>query len=305
MAKQKAYAIKEITASGGTLRADENESLRIVDLMAYGGSGAGFVYLNVGGTVVHSFRTYGKGGSLIPPLSAYGGTYFDNDVGIFRDSRRHGFALDVPVASGETVTVTWDTNAATSVVLILEVWDAADVKASEVNGSLSTVRRFIHEGTNLAAITQAAGAVNLSLAPSGVPSWPFDGSGVPEKHEYRIAGILGCPCEEGDGTNTEGRTDRVLLYHRETVLFDEDRVGIPFASGTNVVTDGVRYSMTRSLIGPASGTFAVPPLWFPEPLIFKEGDTLTTVVGCVTGTDFDLRAQAIYLAYIMERKRLG
>jgi len=297
MALKERNRVKIFTATGQTLQADADESFLVREVMAVSGSAVDWLNLFIEGTQLARFRTYGKAGNHIPfpgddPSYGMGCTLLRLLAGL-------GWPMEYRVATGETLEITWDTNAVDSwAAVVYDIYDAADIKADDINGSRSKVRRYIHYGDNL-TVAAVAEEINVSDAWTGLSEWPFDASAVPEGHTFGIKGILASPVAIGDGTAIVAYTTYLQLMRRGTVLFDEDRNGLPFRgdAGHTAATDD--YDPDGSVIGAMSEDNPKPPLIFDPMLSFTEGDTLLTTV-LFSAIPTGLTVGAVEVGYLIE-----
>jgi hypothetical protein len=306
MALQLAGQVKRITASGGgTLQAAADQSFRIRRLFCVPSSNDTYVTIMVSSTTVAKIRVKGLAGNRIPyPGNKLGQNYEDIIEDLYSFAARIGCPLDIPVASGETLTVSRYAEAG-DVALIYDIYNAADVKPEEPNGSKSRIRRYIHGGTNAAAITSSPTTLGTSLIWSGGEAWPFDGTAVPEKNVYRLAAILAAPAARGNASANKGYTTYLKLIQRNNVLFDVDANGLPFTGLVGQTADAAVYTPAGSVVGPQTAEYTQRALVLPAPLVFGEGETLTTQVLTSGAASGGLGAGEIDVAYLLEHEYSG
>jgi len=299
MALKEKGLVKIFTASAQTLEANGDESFLIREVLAVSGSAAEYLDLTIAGTQLGRFRTYGKAGNHIPfPADVAG---FGPAPTLLRLLAGIGWPIEYRVATGETLTVTWDTNAVDSwAAVVYDRYDAGDVKAEDLNGSRSKVRRYLHYADNL-TVAAAVEDIQTSNMWAGGSGWPFDGDSVPEAHVFRIKGILGCPVAIADGTTLVAYTTHLRMMKRGTVLFDEDRNGLPFRGDAGHTAAADDYDPDGSLIGDMTEGHPEPPLIFDPPLEFVEGDTLLTQA-VLSAVPTGLTVGAITIAYLLEHE---
>jgi len=327
MAIKARQQVKHITASGGgTLRADEDESFLVREVFCVPSTNDSYVTLIVQGVTVAKLRVKGLAGNHIPyPYvktaqiyeAVTGGLYGrlrqigrelfgvgpGLGVGDLEAFQRNPLDLAIPVASGETLTVSRYAEAG-DVCLVYDIYDAGDITPDMPNGTRSNVRRYIHYATNSSAITSSPAAVDTSLMWSGGEKWPFDGSAVAERNRFRLLAILGSPCSAGDGSNNKGNTTHLKLIHRNNVLFDEDRNGLPF-KGEASTSATVSYVSAGSVVGPMTAENPVPPFVLSPPLDFVEGDKLTTQVVVASAASGGIDASEVDVAFVLEHSYGG
>jgi len=303
MALRERGRIKRITASGGgTLQADADESFRITDLYCAPSSNDTYLTLYVGGRTVNKIRVKGKAGNHAPyPTVKTTQLYEATFGGLFAALRARGFDMTIPVATGETFKV--ERYAETGdVTIVYDVYDPGDVANTEPNGSAASVRRYLLYADNSAAVTASPASIDNSLEAAGMDDWPIDGDDVPGNTEFRLHGVLGCPCAAGDGSNNHGYTTHLKLLSDGDVLMDsEDQVGVPFLGDSSVTSATVDYTPVGSLVGPMTAERPYPPLWFPEPLVFTTGRTLTLQVVVGSAGSNGIGANELDVCLALER----
>jgi len=196
---------------------------------------------------------------------------------IFDQLRAAGINMDYPIPEGSTLTLTTGANWARCTIEY-EIWDAADVKATEPNGSQSKEYVFLQYGTYNVAIV-AAGTYDLNNVhnPVEFPNFPF-GANVPSKTRMEILGI-GCPAQimSGAAFATDWIDSTYLrLYREREVLFDEDRAGIVIdADDTALAANTTMYYYEDFSMLPYGGAGTFKPIYlFPTPLGFDAGEEL-------------------------------
>jgi len=302
MAVQERLMVKHFATTGGTLQAQANESLRILDVVAYGGSAIGYVSLAVNGVTVAKYRSYGKSGNHIPPLgSPVSGGPHNPMSGILRWLNANGIDMTIPVGSGELLTVTWGTSAATAVDVIYATYDAADMKPSMPNGSMALTRRYLHYMDNAAAVTTTPLKVDNSLLPSGWNPWPIGGLGVPVNTKFQIDAIVAAPAAKGAGSVNAGYTKTLRIFRGEEALYDLDRAGLSFLGDASYTTPGTGYTSINAMFGPLTDALGMPPLLLNPPEVFQAGEVAAIEIDLgATGGNNAMLINAIDLCLVME-----
>jgi hypothetical protein len=293
--------VKILTAaSGGSLRADEDEAFLIRDIFCVPSASDDYLTLYCQGVTVGLFRVKGLAGNHLPfPFIKTAQIYEHLTGGLLAWLRSIGLDLSYPVASGQTFTVSRYAEAGL-VVLVYDVYESADVLPDAPNGTQSNVRRYLHYVTNLAAITATPAVVDLSLIWSGGEAWPVSGQAVAERNRFRLFGILGAPTSHGDASANKGCTTHLQLIHRNNVLFDEDRGGLPFNGEVGNIADAASYISEGSVVGPLTAENPAPGLVLDPPLEFVEGDKLTTQLVLANAAADGIAASEIDLAFVLE-----
>ena len=144
----------------------------------------------------------------------------------------------IPVVQGESLTLSTDTGTA-DIFVVADVYDAADVKSTDPNGSKANDVLFINYGTNLNAIA-ATGYNKLDNRrnPSEFVQFPFGPPGqglLPAGKKCDIQVIGG----QASGRFVSGGNTATTTYIRPRVgtapaqtIFDRSDVGIPFLGTT-------------------------------------------------------------------------
>lgn len=279
MALLLANQVKIITASGGgTLTPQPGQSIRVRDIHCVPSSSDTYLTLLIGGATVGLYRVKGYAGNHQPfPCIKTTQVYERITGGLMRFLAALGLDMSIPIADGESLTVKRYAETG-NVCLIYDVFDAADVKPTDPNGSESLVRRYVHPITNTAAITSTPVTLATSLIWTGGDQWPVNGLGVPDKTTFKLIGLIGAPSARGNASANKGYSTYLQLLKRNDQLFDIDRNGLPFKGNSAATADTEDYTSLGSLIGPLTAESPAPPLIFPSPLVFATGDTLTVQV---------------------------
>lgn len=198
------------------------------------------------------------------------------DLGIFK-----GF----PIAEGQSMTLSRTEGATPTQIVIYEVHDAGDKKATDENGSESKEYVFINYGNCGEDVNLAKDWIyNTAKSPPEFPDFPFL-KDVPANTEIALLGILGSDFspEDNDGTHYT-YTDRLKLVRGRVTLFDEDKKGLLFHSGRKTALGGMAgIAEGLSMIGNYSDVDVRLPLIFPVPLVFGPGEELGVYLTAVVG----------------------
>lgn len=267
--------VKRITASGGgDLEAKTGESLRIKRIECIPSTNDTYLTLNVDRVTVGYYRVAGKSGNhLSTNLFAY------LKANLMEFLANYGINVSIPIAEGQTFNVSRYAEAG-NVIIIYDRYSDVDVKATEPNGSASSIFTFI-QYAKIGSTPAASGDfhINTALTPAEFPDFPC-GKVVPAKHTIELLGIVGCPFVQGIAGPHGLATQFLKLIKDREVLFDTDRNGIPF-NGEDAAATAVAYQSNFSLIGPSTPTLlntnAIsngPPLMFEPALKFEAGEEL-------------------------------
>lgn len=268
-------------ATALTLTAKPGESLLVKGIKVYSAAGT-YITIKTEKTTVGYLRvdeTYGNHVAFPHCKSAL--TTFSSflpknllalllEMGIFK-----GY----PVAEGESIVISGAEGAADIKTVTYDIMEAADIKNTDPNGSKALEYFMISYGDTGAAI-EAAGDNHLDnpLCPAEFPAFPFNKE-VPSKTEIRVHGIVASEIGVVNATPALAiNTTYLKLIKDREVLFDEDGNGILF-DGSNVpVAAGTHVAEGQSPVGAMSNVDPRPPLLFPEPLLFDQGDELNAYI---------------------------
>jgi hypothetical protein len=281
MLKQ-ANMIKRIIASGGgTLEARAGESLRVRRIEVVPSANDTYLTINVDRVTVGFYRIKGKAGNHLGTLH---GKYLKGNLMAFLSDR--GVNVSIPVPSGQTLSVSRYAEAG-NVMVVYDRYDAGDVKATDPNGPEAkefTFMQYAKVGTAPTATGDAV--VDTSLTPTEFPNFPCNAV-VPADHVIEMLGIAGSPFVDGAAGPISFASTFLKLTKGREVLFDPDRLGIPF-DGQAAAATALAYAANFSLIGPGTevlvdSNIITPgdPLLFDPPLSFPAGAELNVVLSVV------------------------
>ena len=298
--------IKSMTAlAGRTLKADADESFRIKAIYCDPEATDTYLTAIVDGVTVGKFRAKGLLGNHIPfPFVKTAEIYEALTGGLFERMLAVGFDLSIPIASGQTLTIS-QVPATGMVAIVYDVFDDVDVKPDEANGTMSKIRRYLHYITNAAVIVSSPYKITKSAMWTGGDPFPVNSLAVPQNNVFRIFGILGAPCSHGDAAANKGYTTHLQLVHRNEVLFDEDHNGLPFRGEVGNVADAASYISEGSIIGPQTAENPPPGLIFPDPIVLGEGEKLTVNLVLSGAAADGIAADEIDLCLLMEHEYLS
>ncbi len=290
MLKQ-ANMIKRITASGGgTLEARSGESLRVRRIEVVPSANDTYLTVTVDRVTVAFYRIKGKSGNHLGTLH---GAYLRANIMEFLANA--GINVSIPVPSGQTLGISRYAEAG-NVIVVYDRYDAGDVKPTEPNGPESKEYTFLqYAKVGIAPTASGDAVVDTSLTPTEFPDFPC-GKVVPADHVIEMLGIAGSPFVDGAAGPVSFASTFIKLTKGREVLFDTDRLGIPF-DGQNAAATALAYVGNFSLIGPGTEILVntniiTPgdPLLFDPPLVFPAGQELNVVLsviktGAATWTD--------------------
>jgi len=304
MAAVERNMVKQFTASGGgTLQAQAGESFRVQEVFCKASSNDTYLTISVDGRVVNVIRVKGKAGNHASYPSTDTGLMGHAVVpfGLFSALRLVGFDLTVPIPTGSILTVSRYAETG-NVCLIYDRYPAGEVKAEEPNGPMGRVQRYLHYGTNAAAITASPAPIDSSLIWTGGDKWPYDGSALGNDFLTRLFGIMAAPGARGDGSANKGYTTHVRMYREGDMIFDsKDQVGIPFLGESGKTADAMSYKSYGSVIGPMTEDYMDAPFILTPPLDFAGGEKLTTEVVVAGAAATGIAAAGMDFCLLLEK----
>jgi hypothetical protein len=305
MALKQANMIKRITASGGgTLEARAGESLRVKRIEVVPSANDTYLTVSVDRTTVAFYRIKGKAGNHLGTLH---GAYLKGNIMAFLEGM--GINVSIPVPSGQSLSVSRYAEAG-NVMIVFDRYDAGDVKDTDPNGPQCreyTLMQYAKVG--IAPTASGDAKIDTSLTPTEFPDFPA-GATVPAKHNIELLGIAGSPFVDGAAGPVSFATSFLKLQKGREILFDVDRLGIPF-DGQDAAATALAYAGNFSLIGPGTETLintniVTPgdPLMFDPPISFVEGEELNAVLSVVKTGAATWTANVDDQAFILRVKRL-
>jgi len=270
------------------LSADTGEGFMIKDVLIYG-STDDYILLEIDKTTVGFFRV--DGGALGSHLHfnrtnaggafAYSGFKADSSITLMTYMIRKGWMRGYPVAEGQTFRVKPFTSGKKlgNVVIIYEKYDAEDIKKDMPNGSEASEYVFVNYGQPSSPLTTAGDyEINTVKTSAEFPDFPI-GDAVPSKHEIEILGVLGSESIDYDGSDDYTYTKYLKFFKGRKVLFDENRVGLPFYQIVfSGISAGTYFGRGLSVVGNYSIMDRREPFVPQKPLTFKAGDELKVYI---------------------------
>ena len=240
--------VKRITASGGgTLTAQPGESLLIRGIECVPSANDTYLRVSVDNVLVAYWRIKGKSGNH---LGSKHGKYLQGNLMAYLAEK--GINVAIPVAEGQTVSVSRYAEAG-NVMLLYDRFEGGDKKQTDENGSHAKKYVFIqYARVGTSPTVSGEAAIDTSLTPSEFPNFPC-GAVVPSKMSIDLIGIVGSPFVDGAAGPVSFATSHLKLTRDREILFDPDRVGIPF-DGQNAAATALAYAGNFSLIGPETET---------------------------------------------------
>lgn len=238
-----ANMIKRLTASGGgDLEAKTGESLRIKRIECIPSTNDTYITINVDRVTVGYYRIKGKSGGHLDTLR---NNYIKRNLMEYLTDK--GINVTIPIAEGQTLNIDRYAEAG-NVLLIYDRFSAGDARATDPNGSDSSIYTFI-QYAKIGTTPAASGdhLIDTAITPSQFPDFPCD-KVVPARNTIELLGIVGSPFNLGGAGPLGFATSFLKLIKDREVLFDTDRNGIPF-DAQDVAAVALAYKANFSLIG--------------------------------------------------------
>jgi hypothetical protein len=260
---RQANMIKRITASGGgDLEAKAGTSLLVRRIECIPSTNDDYLTLSVDRVTTAYFRVKGKSGNH---LSCNRVDYLKRNLMAFLTAR--GVNVSIPVAEGQTFNVSRYAEAG-NVMIVYDLHDAADIKATDPNGTESNILTYL-QYASIGVTPTASGDAKLdtALTPAEFPDFPC-GKVVEARHTVEMLGVTGCPFVNAEAGPAGWATTFMKFIKDREVLFDEDRNGIPFDAQDAAATAD-SYGGNFSLIGPGTEVLVDTNIIMPgDPLMF-------------------------------------
>lgn len=263
--------VKLITASGGgNLIAPAGQSLRIKHIEAIASDNDTYLTLQVDRVTVGYYRLKGLSGNHLDTLMP-GALRFN----LMEWLNKRGNDVSIPVAEGQTFTVSRYAETG-YVIVVFDRYDAGDILATMPNGSAANEYIFMQYMNIVTGIAVSGDALfDAALSPAEFPDFPC-GKSVPANHKITMLGLVGSPWIDGASGPKGFTTTHIKVVREREVLFDEDRVGLPFRFA-DYAGSGNFYAARGSVIGAGhhqiGGSYDATgePLMFDPPLVFEAG----------------------------------
>lgn len=188
-----------------------------------------------------------------------------------------------PVATGENFKITGASQANAIQVVQYEIHEADDIKSDAENGSMSKEYLFMNYGRPAAAIVNSTDTLYDTVqSPAEFPTFPY-GKVVPAKTEIDILAIFASDVSETASALGNYTYSKYLkLVFQRSVLFDEDRNGIPHVGiFPPDVINQLSIAEGQSFFGNLTDKDNKAPLLFPDLLKFMEGDELNIYLSTI------------------------
>lgn len=267
----------------------------------------GYATIEIQKSTVGYFRVDAVNGNhLSPPTRANtpDGTTLLTSMNLLEWMRNNSDFRGYPVGEGETfrVTSSWTANA--RITVVYEVYNAGDQLPGNPDGSAADTYHIVNYISVNGGVSSGGYALfNDQLTPPQFPAFPSV-SDVPSNTSIRLLGVIGWSIGyTGATAGNSIATGRVKLTRERTVLFDENKLGIPNFGVFPTATSQYRFGTGLSVFGNPSNVDNHSPFVLPVPLVFSAGDTLRVEENfLVQGTPPALTADQVALGFIEQIK---
>jgi len=301
MALKRSNEIKIVeNASELSFKPDEGEAIRVKRIEVKGASAGDYASVYIGRAISGYFAVNFNGfNHLAPDIAGV------SQKNIFDVLAKKGIPLVYPVAEGESIKVELN-NSADFIKIVYDVYDAADVKSDEPNGSKSKELTYIAYLTN--ADEWKTGdyyTLDKMINPVEFPNFPVEP--VPSKAKMEVLGIMGVPLAVslGDGTATLGTsyTTRFRIFYQRRVLFDPDRLGWLFKGDSSLTTTGTTKVYSYDEVAnemPFVAEYNRRLKLLDPTLSFEAGEEANFQVGASIDPDVSIDAEKLMVAVLQK-----
>ena len=267
MAMKESLMVKTVeNAAIASLQPQVGESYKVTKVMVSAGS-ATHAYFYIDKTTVGYFRLSGTQGNDLSEPSADG--VVKNSLSVLGDL---SIFRPYPVSSGETFSVKADSGTFGRVVIVYQVYDEADVKNTDPNGSAASEYDAIIYGRPGAITPDQYSQYKVCTSPDEFPKFPFE-EVVPAKTTITLHGLEFSAVGKTANSAADKAITKYLKFQRDRiVLFDDEKNGLVYI-GSAPTADGM-FTSAGQLID-ISKTGNDPSIClFEKPLAFAEGEDL-------------------------------
>lgn len=281
-----------------SLTMEAGQSARIKDIRTYClAEGAEDIMVQINRKSVMQFKAPSTWNLLCETLA--GGF-----IPLLQTARRLGLFLPIPLAEGETLTITGP-GAGDYMEVIYDLHDAGDVSADEPNGSKSKQYQLWQMISNSVAPTESGDeSLDQSDLDPQFPQFP-GGAVVPGNTEMRLLALFGAGVSKGDGTAQDQHTSYLKFLGEREQLFDKDLTGITYFGDVSTVADSTIYHSDFSQLSLPTQYAEAKMIVFDEPIVFRAGEELNVSATIVETTPAeDMAVAAVKLGMLFNVLRL-
>ena len=228
----------------------------------------------------------------------------DANISVVSELQRLGLFPVIPVASGQTLTLTAP-GSNNLVEVVYDEYDEDDVSASEPNGSESNEYTLFQVISNASAPTQS---MDLELDQSDLdtlfPAFP-GGAVVPANHSMELLALFGAGASHGTGSANGQYTDRLKFLKEQEALFDRDLSGFLYRGDIGYTTDATQYKSEAGRLSLGVANERPRIITFEHPILFTAGEELNVFCKIVETTAAnDFAAADIKLGLVFRVRRM-
>ncbi|MCJ7828834.1 MAG: hypothetical protein MUP81_03720 [Dehalococcoidia bacterium] len=304
MSLRQAGCVKSaLNTAGLTLQADVGESFLVKAIHVGRVTTDAYLAVKIDNFAVGYWLVKGKrGGELGGQRLSYKG------VNLMKLLVDRGLPFSYPIAEGQKLVLP-ALDGIGSMQVVYDIYDAADIKADQPNGTLSKKFGFIQYLRESSVLTASGDMLlDTAITPAEFPDFPA-GKPVPARMKIKLHGIHGSPVADFVSSGNGFYTKYLKLIREREVLLDEDRNGILFL-GYASATTAASYAKVESIIGSggeqtdADADFKFdPPLFFNPALEFLSGEELLVYLTWVKVGTHTMAADLPAVGLILEVNR--
>lgn len=285
-------------ATSLTIEPEENESIRIKKIGLQTVAGPGTITITVGRTVVGFFYVRDKTDQTLLTPNIQGAA----NQNLIEDNLLPLMTWTYPVANGEKFMITGSTQLRGYV--IYDIYEAGDVKNTEVNGSKSNELNYMLYLTNAAETNTSTSEVYYKLDKklNPVEFIDFPLTPLPEGYEAEIHHIGALAVTRGNGTANTGYTRYLRIRRERQILFDPEGKGWLVYGQPTFTANTTSYTYVFNTL-PTAPTPYQRLYVFDPPLKFRPGEYMDIEQSCVgSGTaGFPANTLQVQLAIKMRK----
>lgn len=270
MALRDPYMVKTVEGNTDlTLEATTGESFLVKDIMVVNPS-SNWATITVEKATVAYFRVGGNGGNHLQFTPQD-----DQVVSLMNDLYDKGLHRGIPVAEGQTLTISGVSQSTSFQVIVYEEYDAGDQTPDDPNGSEADSYDYINYGSCSTNPGDGDTEYDTTDTTAEFPDFPFEGD-VPSGKTLELLAIAASDNSMTDSSASNKQITKYLkLIEERTVLFDDSRNGIPIIGVANTGDSSRHPGEGYAEIGAYSSEDKRPIFVVPGELVFTSGQELT------------------------------
>tara|TARA_Y100000310_G_scaffold345357_1_gene464103 strand:+ start:637 stop:1539 length:903 start_codon:yes stop_codon:yes gene_type:complete len=223
---------------------------------------------------------------------------------IYDALKRAGVLGDIPLAKGETLTIT-GCAASDYLEVVYDLYDGDDVSATEHNGSKSDSYDFIQVISNTAAPTEAGDEIlDYSDTDAVFPGFPAT-EAVPPRMRFDLLALFGSGVASGTGAANGQYTSYLKMQKDRGDMLDKDLVGMLLKGDVSYTTDATVYGTDAGRLSLPVANREAGIIVFPDPIVFRAGEECNVNMTIVeTTAASDITANSLKLGMVMRASRV-